>query len=48
MNIGINRFGRIGRIFFRAAWERDLEVVAINDLADAPTLVHLRIEEELG
>jgi glyceraldehyde-3-phosphate dehydrogenase/erythrose-4-phosphate dehydrogenase len=48
MKIGINGFGRIGRILFRAARERGLEVVAINDLADASTLAHLRIEEELG
>ncbi len=34
--IGINGFGRIGRQFLKAAFERhpDLEVVAINDLAD--------------
>lgn len=48
MKIAINGFGRIGRIFFRAAWEAGLEVVALNDLADAPTMAHLRIEEELG
>ncbi|MDI6894084.1 MAG: type I glyceraldehyde-3-phosphate dehydrogenase [Bacillota bacterium] len=41
MKIGINGFGRIGRIFFRAAWEEGLQVVAVNDLADAPTLAHL-------
>ncbi|MEW6545903.1 MAG: type I glyceraldehyde-3-phosphate dehydrogenase [Bacillota bacterium] len=41
MKIGINGFGRIGRIFFRAAYQRGLEVVAVNDLADAPTLAHL-------
>ena len=32
-DIGINGFGRIGRLFFRAAYERkDIEIVAINDL----------------
>jgi glyceraldehyde 3-phosphate dehydrogenase len=39
----INGFGRTGRAMFRAARERDLEIeiVAINDLADMPTLAHL-------
>lgn len=40
--IAINGFGRIGRNLFRAAWQNsDLEIVAINDLADAATLAHL-------
>jgi glyceraldehyde 3-phosphate dehydrogenase len=39
--IGINGFGRIGRCFFRIAHERDVEVVAINDLVPAETLAHL-------
>jgi glyceraldehyde 3-phosphate dehydrogenase len=39
--VGINGFGRIGRLAFRAARGRDLEVVGINDLADARTLAHL-------
>jgi glyceraldehyde 3-phosphate dehydrogenase len=41
--IGINGFGRIGRGFLRAAFEReaDLEIVAINDVADPHTLAHL-------
>lgn len=40
--IGINGFGRIGRIAFRIATERDdLEVVAINDLVDVKQLVYL-------
>jgi glyceraldehyde 3-phosphate dehydrogenase len=41
--VGINGFGRIGRNVFRAAREggADLEVVAVNDLTDAPTLAHL-------
>lgn len=41
--IAINGFGRIGRSLFRSAWmsHPDFEVVAINDLADAPTLAYL-------
>ena len=40
--IAINGFGRIGRMFFRAALnKKDLEVVAVNDITDAPTLAHL-------
>jgi glyceraldehyde 3-phosphate dehydrogenase len=40
--VGINGFGRIGRAFTRLALERtDLEVVAVNDIADAATLAHL-------
>lgn len=41
MKIAINGFGRIGRTFFRAATEARLEIVAINDLGDLPTLAHL-------
>ncbi|MBC6999515.1 type I glyceraldehyde-3-phosphate dehydrogenase [Cytophaga sp. FL35] len=40
--IGINGFGRIGRTLFRLLNEHpELEVMAINDLADARTLSHL-------
>ncbi|MCC6814882.1 MAG: type I glyceraldehyde-3-phosphate dehydrogenase [Saprospiraceae bacterium] len=40
--IAINGFGRIGRLTFRSLLENDLvEVVAVNDLTDIPTLVHL-------
>jgi glyceraldehyde 3-phosphate dehydrogenase len=40
--IGINGFGRIGRLFFRASLSRDdIEVVAINDLMDPVTIAHL-------
>jgi len=39
--IGINGFGRIGRLVFRAARGQDIEVVGINDLTDAKTLAHL-------
>lgn len=41
MNIAINGFGRIGRTFFRAAFEAKLNVVAINDLGEIKTLGHL-------
>ena len=41
MKIAINGFGRIGRTFLRAGLETDLEIVAINDLAELKTLVHL-------
>ncbi len=41
IRVGINGFGRIGRLVFRAAQGRDLEVVGINDLTDAATLAHL-------
>ncbi len=40
--IGINGFGRIGRMVLRAILENpELEVVAINDITDAKTLAHL-------
>lgn len=42
IKVAINGFGRIGRITFRIANEReDLEVVAINDLTDTKTLAYL-------
>ncbi|PHQ13838.1 ArsJ-associated glyceraldehyde-3-phosphate dehydrogenase [Marinobacter profundi] len=43
IKVGINGFGRIGRLALRAAWEwPDMEFVAINDPgADAATLAHL-------
>jgi len=41
LKIAINGFGRIGRCFFRIAYDTDLEIVAINDLVDADTLAHL-------
>ena len=42
IRVGINGFGRIGRYFTRMAVnDSAIEVVAINDLADAPTLAHL-------
>ncbi len=42
--IGINGFGRVGRLTFRAIKQRQsgkLEVVAINDLCDTKTNAHL-------
>ena len=42
IRVGINGFGRIGRRVFRLLLEQDdIDVVAINDLADAKTLTHL-------
>src|SRR5207248_9098327 len=42
VKVGINGFGRIGRNVFRAAQGRtDLEIVAVNDITDPPTLAHL-------
>ena len=44
VRVGINGFGRIGRQSLKAMLERypeDLEVVAINDIADLNTNVHL-------
>ena len=42
LKIGINGFGRIGRMVFRASLKRDnVEVVAINDLLDLDHLVYL-------
>jgi glyceraldehyde 3-phosphate dehydrogenase len=41
IRVGINGFGRIGRLVFRAAQGKNLEVVGINDLTDAATLAHL-------
>jgi glyceraldehyde 3-phosphate dehydrogenase len=44
IRVGINGFGRIGRTVFRAAQQREaaeIEVVAVNDVTDAPTLAHL-------
>ena len=40
--VGINGFGRIGRLVLRAALHRDdIVVKAVNDLTDAATLAHL-------
>ena len=48
MRIAINGFGRIGRTFLRVALQQpSLQVVAINDLADAETLAHLFIYDSV-
>jgi len=41
VRVGINGFGRIGRLVLRAARGMDLEFVGLNDLTDAKTLAHL-------
>jgi glyceraldehyde 3-phosphate dehydrogenase len=42
VKVGINGFGRIGRLFFRAAYKDPaLTIVAVNDITDAKTLAHL-------
>jgi len=43
VRVGINGFGRIGRCILRAAFmkDADIDIVAVNDLSDAPTLAHL-------
>ena len=42
VRIGINGFGRIGRLVLRAAHLRDdVEVLAVNDITDSKTLAHL-------
>jgi glyceraldehyde 3-phosphate dehydrogenase len=46
IRVGINGFGRIGRLTFRAIYEKyglkgDVQVVALNDLTDAKTNAHL-------
>ncbi len=42
VRVAINGFGRIGRAFFRGAWDHsDIEIVAINDLGDIENLVYL-------
>ncbi|MDE2291545.1 MAG: type I glyceraldehyde-3-phosphate dehydrogenase, partial [Elusimicrobia bacterium] len=44
IKVGINGFGRIGRLVARAAFSRkqkEFDIVAVNDLTDAKTLAHL-------
>lgn len=44
IKLGINGFGRIGRLVFRSIVERgesDFDIVGVNDLTDANTLAHL-------
>jgi len=43
VRVSINGFGRIGRLLFRAALEKnaDIDFAAVNDVGDAKTLAHL-------
>ena len=42
IRVAINGFGRIGRTFLRAAWtDRDVDIVAINDLGSLENLAYL-------
>jgi glyceraldehyde 3-phosphate dehydrogenase len=42
VKVGINGFGRIGRLFYRAAAKNpDIDIVAVNDLTDPKTLAYL-------
>jgi glyceraldehyde 3-phosphate dehydrogenase len=41
VRVGINGFGRIGRNYLRVALDREIDVVALNDVADPRTLAHL-------
>ena len=42
VRVGINGFGRIGRLVFRAMCDRpEFEIIAINDLTDAKSNAHL-------
>ncbi len=42
INVAINGFGRIGRVFFRIAFSNpNINIAAINDITDSGTLAHL-------
>ena len=42
IKVGINGFGRIGRLVFRAAFsDPNIEIVAVNDITNSATLAHL-------
>ena len=53
VRVGINGFGRIGRLFFRAAFgkpsasQAGLEIVAINDLGDLENLAYLLMHDSV-
>ncbi|MDA3834748.1 MAG: type I glyceraldehyde-3-phosphate dehydrogenase [Spirochaetales bacterium] len=48
VKIGINGFGRIGRMVFRAAMNHpEVEVVAINDLTNSATMAHLLVYDSV-
>jgi glyceraldehyde 3-phosphate dehydrogenase len=50
VRVAINGLGRTGRSFLRSAYARDadIEVVAVNDLADAATLAYLLKYDSVG
>jgi len=49
VRIGINGLGRIGRAFFRLAWnDEGVEIASVNDLADTRTLAHLLRHDSLS
>src|SRR5688572_23073888 len=42
IKVGINGFGRIGRNIYRASMgDKDIDIVAVNDITDTKTLAHL-------
>jgi glyceraldehyde 3-phosphate dehydrogenase len=42
LRVAINGFGRIGRLFFKAAFDNpNFEIVAMNDLGDVENLAYL-------
>ncbi len=51
IRVGINGFGRIGRSFVRAwqkaGYEKEIEIVAVNDLTDSATLAHLTAHDSV-
>ncbi len=48
IRVAINGFGRIGRAFFRIAWDdADIEIVHINDLAADEMLAHLLLHDSV-
>src|SRR5262249_44276775 len=47
LRIGINGFGRIGRLVYRIATERGLDVVAVNDVVPADNLAYLLVHDTM-
>ena len=41
IRVGVNGFGRIGRLFFRHGFSQGVEIVAVNDLVPADNLAYL-------
>ena len=41
VTVGINGFGRIGRLAFRAMADKDIQVVGVNDVVEPAVLAHL-------